>query len=397
MSIDWTALVAICMTFGTPISIVALRYRYKALELKSKNANNQEPKQLSAEEHRELEELREARKQLEARVQNLETIVCSVDLELNARLNRLASEQSRISLPAGGANAPQLPARPTDGGHPTLAAPLPGSISPGQVLAGRYTIERDLGHGGMGAVFLARDAQLAELVALKVISAHLLHDPAAASDRFRREASAARRVTHPNVIRIHDIGEAGGLLFLSMEFFDGLTLANLLGRRGAFPWEEARELLAQVLDGLGAAHRAGVVHRDLKPQNVLVNAARHVKLIDFGLAKSSYLEGMTATGMILGTPEYMAPEQIRGRPTDARTDLYAFGCLAYHLLTGAPPFRGETPIATSFAHCNQEPAPLRRLRPELNPEVEAVVLRCLSKDPAARFDSAEDTKRALLA
>src|SRR5262249_4352942 len=144
-----------------------------------------------------------------------------------------------------------------------------------------------------------------------------------------------------------------GMLFLSMEYFPGLTLAEMLRRRGALPLEEARELLGPICDGLEAAHAQGVVHRDLKPANILVNDKRTVKIIDFGLAKPSPLAGMTATGLIMGSPEYMAPEQIRGREVDARTDLYALGAVAYHAVTGVPPFRGDSPIAVGFAHCTQ--------------------------------------------
>lgn len=379
--------------FGTPIAIVGIRSYFKALE---KGVIGPRARALAQreEERKELEALREERKQLEARVQNLESIVCSVDLELNSRLNRLAAEQSRFGSFA--ANAPaQLPAgAPQDMGTAPTAAYF-GQIQPGQTLAGRYKIERELGRGGMGAVFLARDTQLGELVALKVISPHLSGDPASA-ERFRREASAARKVTHPNVIRIYDIGEEQGILFLSMEFFSGMTLMELLVRRGPPPLAEARSILEQIADGLFAVHQAGIVHRDLKPQNVLINEARQIKLIDFGLAKSAFFHGMTATGLILGTPEYMAPEQIRGQAVDARSDVYAFGCVAYHLLCGVPPFRGDSPIAVGFLHCNQAPEPPRRLRPEIPEATEAALLKALSKEPSQRFVDMEEMKRALL-
>jgi serine/threonine-protein kinase len=184
------------------------------------------------------------------------------------------------------------------------------------------------------------------------------------------------------------------IVFL-IKYFPGLTLAQLLARRGALPLDEARDLLGQAADGLAAAHRAGVIHRDLKPQNVLVDASRRVKRIDFGLAKASFMEGMTATGLILGTPEYMAPEQIRGRPVDARTDIYAFGCVAFHVLAGAPPFRGESPIAVGFAHCTQPPPNLRQLRPDAPPPWEAAIYRALAKEPAQRFDTIEEMQHAL--
>jgi serine/threonine-protein kinase len=275
-------------------------------------------------------------------------------------------------------------------------SPALPSLRPGQKIANRYTLERELGKGGMGWVFLAKDEQLGERVALKVIAAQLgANDPAAASERFRREVSSARKVTHPNVIRIHDLVEDGTQLLLSMEYVDGITLQSYLGRVGALKLDEARHLFGQVCEGLNAAHLAGVIHRDLKPGNVLLDAEKRVKVIDFGLAKASFLAGMTATGLILGTPEYMAPEQVRGLACDARSDLYSLGAMAYHALCGRPPFAGETPIAIGFQHVTEAPRPLRQLRPELPAEVETAVLRSLEKDPARRPTDALELKRAL--
>jgi serine/threonine-protein kinase len=361
--------------------------------------------------NKELESLREERKLLEARVQNLESIVCSVDLELNARLAKLASQQSKLqaraALPAlaaasGGVASAGLPVASSVAMGPTLGTSPPGSFTPvaelktGQKVAGRYTIERLLGHGGMGAVYLAADEKLGERVALKVVLATVAHDPAAASERFRREVAAARKVTHPNVIRIHDLVEDGELMLLSMEHVDGVTLATYLSRvGGALPLDEARVLVGQICDGLAAAHGAGVIHRDLKPGNVLLDAMKRVKVIDFGLAKATFLEGMTATGLIMGTPEYMAPEQVRGLPCDARTDLYALGALTYHLLAGRPPFSGDTPIAIGFAHVNARPRPLRELRPDVPEALEQAVGKALEKEPGRRFIDAAEMKRAL--
>ena len=431
-------IVAILMTFGTPVAIVFIVKYFRALE-KGLIGPKARPGGLPAAERQQLDGLMRERQLLEARIQNLETIVCSVDLELNARLNRLAAEQSRVGLlpPAGRATgqaaaalpwptptgvaaafaaggvaaspaspppavmrlAPPAAASPASPGRTAVAlaalAGLPGSeFQVGQTLLGRYRIERELGRGGMGAVYLAHDAELGEAVALKMISGALCCD-AAAAERFRREASAARKITHPNVIRIHDLGTDSGVVFISMEYFAGITLAQMLGRRGALPLDEVHDVAVQAADGLAAAHRAGVIHRDLKPQNVLVDGGRRVKLIDFGLAKASFLDGMTATGLILGTPEYMAPEQVRGRPVDARTDIYAFGCVLFHMLAGFPPFRGENPVSVGFLHCTQPPPPLRQFRPDVPPAWEAAIIRALEKDPGARFDTVEEMKRAM--
>lgn len=373
-----------------PVMIVGIvhYFRYKREQLHA--GRREDPKQLE----RERQD-REARAQLEARVQNLESIVCSVDLELNARLNRLlASKSIAGSLSPGVAPSGTAPAPPKESAARSKGSLLAMALQPGQRIAGRYTIERELGRGGMGAVYLAGDEQLGERVALKVINSGMAEDPGAV-DRFRREVSAARKVTHPNVIRIHDLIEDGPMLLLSMEHVEGMTLGSYLGRVGALRIDEGRFLLDQLCDGVAAAHAAGVVHRDLKPSNVLVNLEKRVKIIDFGLAKATFMAGMTATGLIIGTPEYMAPEQVRGLPQDARTDVYAIGVLSYQLFTGRLPFVGETPIAIGFAQVSETPRPPRELRPELPEALEHAILKALEKEPTRRFQDAAEFKRAL--
>ncbi len=232
--------------------------------------------------------------EVDQRLRNLESIVCDVDFELNAKLNRLASKQLQM------ASAVSRSAQAMETAETTALSI--GKIAEGSRVAGRFVIERQLGAWGMGAVYLARDEQLDEVVALKAIAGSALLDPAAA-DRFRREASAARRISHPNVVRLHDIGEEHGMLFLSMEYIAGTSLAELIERHGVLPTGQLRSVVAQIGRGLEAAHAAGVVHRDLKPQNILIDTSQQVKIIDFGLARLTHLEGMTATGLILGTPE----------------------------------------------------------------------------------------------
>jgi eukaryotic-like serine/threonine-protein kinase len=276
------------------------------------------------------------------------------------------------------------------------AEPVTEELQIGQVLDNRYRIDRLIGRGGMGAVYLAHDEVLDELVALKVVSAAHSHDPAESADRFRREASAARRIMSPNVIRIHDLGQTrSGLLYISMEHFAGRTLAEVMQTRGPLPLSELRDIIGQVCDGLAAAHEAGVIHRDLKPHNVLVGERRAVKIIDFGLAKSTFLRGMTATGLIMGTPHYMSPEQVKGTDVDAASDIYALGALTFHAATGQPPFDGPTPIAIGFAHLTEPPRDPRLLRPDLPDELGRAILSALSKSPRERPRSAIDFKRAL--
>jgi predicted Ser/Thr protein kinase len=334
----------------------------------------------------ERKALVEERKALEQRVQQLETIVCNVDFELNAKLQRLAAATQSIAA-LGPAPSPRATATAASEAEGLVA----GQVRPGQRVAGRFVISRLLGAGGMGAVYLARDEQLGEDVALKIVAGLGLLDPSAA-DRLRREASTARRISHPNVVRLHDIGEENGLLFLSMEYVAGESLAARLKRLGAIPAAQLRPIAEQLCDGLAAAHAAGVIHRDLKPANILIAGDRAVKIIDFGIARPLAESGLTATNMVVGTPEYMAPEQVRGGLVDARTDIYALGCVLYHALTGRPPFAAPSPIALGLAHC-QDPVPAPRLlRPDIPAEWEALILRALEKDPARRFQSASELR-----
>jgi serine/threonine-protein kinase len=366
-------LIAILMVFGTPTFIVGLVLRHRERMRRLESGDQPQMKALQAE-----------RDMLENRVRNLESIVCNVDFELNAKLDRLASRQLDALGPAAGGE--------TGAGGGARAA-IAG-LEPGSTLGDRFRVDRPLGAGGMGAVYLAHDQKLDEPVALKVIAGIGLLDPAAA-ERLRREASAARKISHANVVRLHDLGEADGVLFLSMEFVNGQSLRDLLQRHGTLSLVQVREVAAQMCDGLQAAHDVGVIHRDLKPANVLLDEHQRVKIIDFGLARLPHLEGMTTTGMIVGTPEYMAPEQIRGGAVDGRTDLYALGALLYHMLCGRPPFTGENPIAVSLSHAQDPVPPPTTLRRDLPPAWEELLLRALAKDPAERFQTASALREAL--
>ena len=413
--------------FFSPI-LYGMKRRY---DLKEKQLQAPaEPKLLTemAESTREVNELRDQNQLLQERIENLEAIVCNVDYELNQRLANLPSQPALLAL------AGQIPQTTTDGqddddapsdnrsDNPNLAdrpakpaagdgtridrskrgaalastMPAPGELSIGRIINNRYRIERLLGRGGMGAVYLAHDEVLDDSVALKVISTHVLNDDKSALERFRREASTARKISALNVIRIHDIGETEyGQAYISMEYFAGKPLAQLLNARGTLDADDGHDILAQMCDGLQAAHNAGVIHRDLKPQNVLVGARNAVKIIDFGLAKSSFMPELTATGLIMGTPHYMSPEQVRGRQIDARSDIYSLGAVTYHALTGRPPFDGKTPIAIGFAHCSESPTPPNVLRPTLSDGLNEMILACLAKKPADRPQSAIEVRDAL--
>jgi HEAT repeat protein/predicted Ser/Thr protein kinase len=259
-------------------------------------------------------------------------------------------------------------------------------ISAGTSIANRYEIEGVLGEGGMGLVYKAMDRVLDETVALKVLRPNFARTPEA-DRRFRSEIKLARKVSHRNVCRIHEYGEDGGLRYLSMEYIAGVNLKQAVRGKGGLPLEDAREITIQIAKGLQAIHDVGIIHRDLKTANLMRDERGIVRLMDFGIAKKwgeEVGEGMTGVGDIIGTPEYMSPEQARGQKLDFRSDLYALGVVMFELLTGELPFRGETPLDTLLKHV-QEPPPLEgRIAPELLP----ILKKALAKDPRERYASA---------
>jgi DNA-binding NarL/FixJ family response regulator len=261
----------------------------------------------------------------------------------------------------------------------------------GDQLAG-YRIEAVAGRGGMGLVYRARQRRPDRIVALKVIV------PALAADRvfrgrFERESNLAAQIEHPNVIPVYEIGEDDDLLYIAMRFITGVDLGALLNQSGPLPPERATRLIAQVGDALDAAHARGLVHRDIKPGNVLIDASDHVYLTDFGLTKrTDETKGMTATGMFVGTVDYIAPEQIEGRQIDRRADIYSLGCVLYEILSGTVPFPRDSDIPKIFAHVNDPPPRLQNVPPPLADVVE----RAMAKRPEDRFLSAGKFTRAAL-
>lgn len=294
------------------------------------------------------------------------------------------------------------------------------SLAPGTVLAGRFRLIRPLGRGGMGEVFEAEDLELRERVALKTIRSDLSGESLSLR-RFRREVQMARRVTHPNVCRIFDVfrhtpessaggaagaeGAAGEVVFLTMELLDGETLDRRIARRGALPLPEALSIARQLAAALDAAHRAGVVHRDLKSANVVLVESEdgsRVVVTDFGLARPQMREGptgataaLTVDGTALGTPDYMAPEQVEGGEVTGATDVYAFGVTLYEMVTGRRPFTGSTPLTTAVKRLQEPPEPPTAHRPDLEPAWERAILRCLERRPEDRFEEAGAAVRAI--
>lgn len=261
------------------------------------------------------------------------------------------------------------------------------------VIAQRYQLERLLGAGGMAATYLARDLLLGRYVAVKVLRQE--QGDSADFARFEREARVAAAVSHPNVVQLYDAGQDSSFRYLVMEWVDGGDLAHLLRERAPLPLDEAVGIALDVLRGLAAIHRAGIVHRDVKPANVLIDQSGRAKLTDFGIARR--IDDPTLTGPVelLGTAPYVAPERVRGEPATPASDLYAVGVLLYELLTGRLPYPGETPEELFAQHLHASPIPPRHLRPDLAPALEQVVLRALAKDPVARFRSAEAMAAAL--
>jgi eukaryotic-like serine/threonine-protein kinase len=258
---------------------------------------------------------------------------------------------------------------------------------------GRYRIQRKLGAGGMADVYLAEDQELGRRVAIKILNGRHAND-AQFIERFRREAKNAAALNHPNIVSIYDRGNAEDTYYIAMEFLDGRTLKELIVSRGAAPINVAIEYARQILSALRFAHRHGIVHRDIKPHNVLVDAEGRVKVTDFGIARAGTSQ-MTETGSIVGTAQYLSPEQARGGEVDPRSDLYSLGIVLYELLTGKTPFDGDTPVEIAMKHLSNAPKPPSKLRPDIPPELDMVVLRALAKNPDDRYQSADEMEADL--
>jgi serine/threonine-protein kinase len=259
---------------------------------------------------------------------------------------------------------------------------------------GKYQVLEEIGRGGMGAVYKGYDPALKRPVAIKVMAPHLMWEKRFV-DRFMREARTVARLRHPHIVTIHDVGEQDGLYYLVMAFIEGESLGRVVAREGRLAPERATRLLGQIAAALDYAHSQGIVHRDVKPANILLEAGSRVVLTDFGIAHATDETRLTATGATLGTPAYMSPEQARGQPPDALSDVYSLGIVLYEMLTGHTPFRAETPLAVLHMQASAAPTTPRRFAPSLSPAVEAVVLRALSKDPTSRYASAGDLARAM--
>jgi tRNA A-37 threonylcarbamoyl transferase component Bud32 len=263
-----------------------------------------------------------------------------------------------------------------------------------QVLLERYEVGRLLGSGGMAEVYEGRDRLLARQVAIKVPLPQYAHDPAF-QQRFRREAQAAASLSNPGIVAVYDTGMQNGTPFIVMEFVGGRTLKETILAEGPLHPDRAAEIAADVCSALAAAHARGLVHRDVKPPNVMLTHSGRVKLMDLGIARADAAESATQTGAhtaMIGTALYLSPEQAQGQPVDPRSDLYSLGCCLYEMLTGSVPFRGATPVAILYRHVREDPAPPRLLNPDVPPALEAVCLKALAKRPEDRYQTAVELR-----
>ena len=269
---------------------------------------------------------------------------------------------------------------------PDREAPPGADLANGDIIGNRYEIISMLGVGGMGAVYKAKDLEIGRLVALKVIRPEFARDRAII-DRFKQELLLASQVTHKNVIRIFDLGDADGLKFITMEYIDGRDLHAILRERGCFPPEEVIAIIRQVCRALQAAHTVGVVHRDLKPQNILLDSSGRALVMDFGLARTLEDNGMTQSGSLVGTMEYMSPEQALGKPVDQRSDIFALGIIFYELLAGSTPFQAQSAVASLILRTQQSVEPLSNINPAIPKPLCEVVCKCLERDVVQRYQT----------
>ncbi|MGB3482769.1 MAG: Stk1 family PASTA domain-containing Ser/Thr kinase [Mycobacterium sp.] len=269
-----------------------------------------------------------------------------------------------------------------------------------ELLSGRYELGEILGFGGMSEVHLARDTRLHRDVAVKVLRADLARDPSFYL-RFRREAQNAAALNHPAIVAVYDTGEAemasGPLPYIVMEYVDGVTLRDIVHTDGPMPTKRAIEVIADACQALNFSHQHGIIHRDVKPANIMISKTGAVKVMDFGIARAlADSTSVTQTAAVIGTAQYLSPEQAKGDPVDARSDVYALGCVLYEILTGEPPFVGDSPVAVAYQHVREDPVPPSTRHSDISPELDAVVLKALAKNPDNRYQSAAEMRSDLV-
>jgi serine/threonine protein kinase/tetratricopeptide (TPR) repeat protein len=278
----------------------------------------------------------------------------------------------------------------------TEPSPRPrDELETGTTFAGRYQIIEELGRGGMGRVYKVIDKEVHAKVALKLIRPEIAADRATI-DRFRQELKTAREISHKNICRMYDLGRDAGTYYLTMEYVSGQDLKSMIAMSGQLGVGTALSIAKQVCEGLAEAHRLGIVHRDLKPQNIQIDKGGHAKIMDFGIARSVVAKGLTDAGVVIGTPQYMSPEQVEAKEIDVQSDLYSLGIIIYEMLTGRVPFDGDTPLSVAMKHKLEQPRDPRELNAAIPPDLDQVILKCLEKDKSRRYQSAEELHRDLV-
>ena len=266
------------------------------------------------------------------------------------------------------------------------------------MLGERYNVDRSVGRGGMAQVYEGTDTVLGRTVAIKVLAPQYARDEAFVA-RFRREAQAVARLNHPGVVSVYDTGSDDGVHYIVMEYVPGRTLAQVLEQEGRLQPERAAEIARSVAQALAFAHSAGIIHRDVKPGNIMLGSSGGVKVMDFGIARALSSQTLTQTATVLGTASYLSPEQAQGEALDARSDIYSLGVVLYEMLTGRPPFSGDTPVAVAYKHVREDPVLPSTLAPEVTPDLEAIVMKAMAKNAANRYatsqEMAEDLDRYL--
>ena len=347
----------------------------------------------------DLREKRDMQSYIESLSRAMPAPLAPTEVLPGAPLAGMSSREPTLPTGLGSAPSPSVappPAARSSAPGQEPPAPSLAELRPGTVLAGRYEIMSTLGTGGMGVVLKAHDRHLDEIIALKVLRAEIARDQDML-ERLKSELKLARKITHQNVLRTFDLLELNGIPCISMEYVHGSTLRSLLARSGRLPYSAGLHLARQLGAGLAAAHAQDIIHRDIKPENIILHPNGNAKLMDFGLARPvvRLVPGQTQAGMVVGTPHYVAPEQLTGATVDQRADIYASGVLLYEVFTGKRPFSGEDPYQVLAQQLKATPTPPRMHWPEIPEELERLLLRCLEREPERRFANGAELLRAL--